>query len=69
MSVPAKRYLVTEHGAVACSWYYEIEAASAEEAIAIVKAGDADPFDCVSGDTIRVDEERYSAITSQENLL
>lgn len=67
---PAKRYLVTEHGAVACAWYYDVEAASAEEAIALVRAGEADPFDSETGDTLSVpDVEEISAVTEQENLL
>ena len=66
---PAKTYLVTQRGTVFSSWYYEVEATSAELAIAAVKAGDVDPLDSEVGDTVDVFDEEYEAVTQQENLL
>lgn len=56
-------YLVTEHGAALCDWYYTVEADSKEEAEALVRAGDVDPFDSSTGDSL---EQEDTAFTVEE---
>lgn len=46
------RWAVDEYGAIAVTWHYIVEAESAEAAIALVKAGEADPYDQSSGDSL-----------------